>query len=83
MLPFVTSSEVETSLTILPGSPARVLPAWVERCNQCHFLCSRPFLELLFTRYRIQHVCAVLVIDQFLTAVIRGETQESLRRDAR
>src|SRR6476661_8518185 len=64
----VMSSGVETSLTILRGSPAPDSSSVDESCNQCHFLCSRPFLELLFPCNGVADVCAVLVVDQFLTA---------------
>jgi hypothetical protein len=67
------SSEVETSLTILRGSPAPSQSNAIQRDDQLHFFDARSVFELFFTRNRIQHVCAGLVVNQFPTAVISGE----------
>src|SRR5206468_5645434 len=72
--PFVMSSGIETSLTILRGAPAPNQSNVDSTWRSASLFSARPVFELFFTRNRIQHVCAVLVVNRFPTAVISGET---------
>src|SRR5437868_9185449 len=56
-----------------------IVPPWVHRCDQLHFLRSRPFLELLFACDGVLHICAVFVVNQFSAAVTRCKPRNSAR----
>ena len=56
--------------SILQHVHAQVEPAWVKATDQGNFLCARPFFQLSLPLDRIANVPVILVVNQFLAAII-------------